>query len=78
MGGKSIVRKQGTLSHGNEFVNISTSRVGGGGLGASRFRDLDRILVLPKDYITARSPRRWVSKTYKYQNVRKGISYMHL
>ena len=51
---------------------------GGGGLGASRFRDLDRILVLPKDYITARSPRRWVSKTYKYQNVRKGISYMHL
>ena len=51
---------------------------GGGDWGASRFRDLDRILVLPKDYITARSPRRWVSKTYKYQNVRKGISYMHL
>ena len=50
MGGKSIVRKQGTISHSNEFVNISTSGGGGGELGASQIRDLDCILVLPKGY----------------------------
>ena len=52
VGGKSIVRKQGTISHSNEFVNISTSGGGGGGgeLGASQIRDLDCILVLPKGY----------------------------